>query len=365
MDWQERAKALARTLADNGELADLAWRQAFEQTPRHHFVPGFPLEEVYANQALVVQRRIAPPCGTGPHLPTSSSSQPGVMAAMLERAAIADGMRVLEIGTGTGYNAALLCHRLGEANVYSVELDPQLSDLARQRLAEVGYRPHLRAGNGEAGWPGTELFDRIIATCAVDHVPPAWINQLAPRGRIVAPLAGDACALMVLDKTADDEVTGRFDDYHTAFMPMRPDLENPLGRGRTLGQTTSGIGQYGTTDLDPAAFDHRDADLILFLQLHLPGLSIDEAEGPEGTFLTLSTPAGSAHVARPAGEDGRFTTIQYGARLWDTAEHVAALWERLGRPHRGRYGISALNRADRQYVWLDDPDGRYAWPMPL
>jgi protein-L-isoaspartate(D-aspartate) O-methyltransferase len=367
VDWHDAARQLANRLSASGELNDPAWRTAFTDTPRHMFVPGFSLDEAYADQALVTQQHTAAVTGGDRvQLPTSSASQPGVVATMLERLDINSGMRVLEIGTGTGYNAALLCHRFGDANVYSVDLDPQLVAQAGHVLAGVGYRPQLRAADGTDGWPEEGPFHRIIATCAIDHIPPAWINQLVPSGRIVAPLLGDECALMVLDKTADDEVTGRFDQYRTAFMPMRPDVDNPLPGGRTFGLATHGIGQYGTTGLDPSAFDHTDTDLILLLHLHLPGLSIGSSEGPDGKFLTLSTPAGAAQVALVAdGQDGRFTTIQHNTRLWDTAEHVAGLWERLGRPGRSRYGISALNRADRQYVWLDHPDSRYAWALPL
>jgi len=366
MDWHDEAQVLAAQLAAAGDLTDPAWREAFEQVPRHVFVPQFTIAEAYTDQALITQQRTAPvTAGEGPQLPTSSSSQPGVMAAMLERADLRPGQRVLEIGTATGYNAALLAYRLGEANVYSIELDPGLSDIAAQRLAAAGYRPHLRAGDGTVGWPEPVAFDRIIATCAVDHIPPAWIDQLVHGGRIVAPLAGDECALMLLDKTVDDEVTGRFDDLRTAFMPLRPDVDNPLAGGRVLGQAATGIGQYGTTSLDPARFDHTEEDLILLLHLHLPGLSIGGLENPDGKFLTLTTQAGYAQIALVAGVDGRHSTVQHGARVWDTAEHVADLWENLDRPGRSRYGISALNRADRQYVWLDDPDSQYAWQLPL
>ncbi|BCJ64792.1 methyltransferase domain-containing protein [Polymorphospora rubra] len=368
MDWQHAAQTLAAHLADSGELSDPAWRRAFEQVPRHVFVPDAPLDQVYADQALVTQQRPAPTTTgtTGPLLPTSSSSQPGVMATMLERADIRDGMRVLEIGTATGYNAALLTHRLGGNNVYSVELDPTLHATARQRLAATGHHPHLNAGDGTAGWSDQAPYDRIIATCAVNHIPPAWIDQLHTGGRIVAPLAGAGCALMILDKTADDEVTGRLDHQHVAFMPLRTDVGNPLADRRSLGPATNGIGQYGTTSLDPAVYDHADHDLNLLLQLHLPGLSIGAMDNPRGTFLTLSTPIAYAQVARTAtATDGRHTTIQYDGRPWDTAEHVAELWQRLGHPDRGRYGISALNRTDRQYIWLDHPDSPYAWPMPV
>jgi protein-L-isoaspartate(D-aspartate) O-methyltransferase len=367
VDWHEKARSLAEQLTASGELRDPNWRVAFENIPRHVFVPGFSLDEAYADEALVTQRRTAPVVGgDGVELPTSSASQPGVVAAMLERLNVNSDMRVLEIGTGTGYNAALLSHRLGDGNVYSIDLDPELVAQAGAALTGVGFEPHLRAGDGCAGWPEHSPFHRIIATCAVDHIPPAWIDQLVQGGQIVAPLLGDECALMVLDKIGEGEVIGRLDPYRTSFMPLRDQIDTPLGAGRRqLGLATAGIGQYGTTDLDPAAFDHTDQDLLLLLHLHLPGLSIGSAEGPDGKHLTLSTSDATAQVALLASAEGRHVTIQHGRRLWDTAEHVARLWDLLDHPGRDRYGISAMNDTHRQYVWLDDPDGAYAWPMPL
>ncbi|WP_424188459.1 methyltransferase domain-containing protein [Actinokineospora sp. G85] len=93
---------------------------------------------------------------------------------------------MLEIGTGTGYNAALLCHRLGADKVVSVDLNPDLVTTARNALAALGHTPVLVVGNGDDGVPDHGPYDRIIATAAVPAIPAAWIDQLAPGGKIIA-----------------------------------------------------------------------------------------------------------------------------------------------------------------------------------
>jgi protein-L-isoaspartate O-methyltransferase len=166
---------------------------AFEQTPRHVFVPAFYtpserraagtlvcaqdtedadewLDTVYRNEALLTQHRAVNSDVEG--VPTSSSTWPSAMAVMFERLRVQDGDSVLEIGTGTGYNAALLCHRLGDSHVTSIEIDPELTRQARGRLADLGHHPTLISGDGTAGAPDRAPFDAVIATCAVSHIPP-------------------------------------------------------------------------------------------------------------------------------------------------------------------------------------------------
>jgi protein-L-isoaspartate(D-aspartate) O-methyltransferase len=142
------------------------------------------LDQVYSNTALLT--------AVADHWESrslrSSSSMPGLMTRMLETLDVQDGNRVLEIGTGTGYNVALLAHRLGEANVFSVDVEPDLIDLARQRLARIGYHPTLVAADGAAGLAEHAPFDRIIATCAVPAVPWAWVEQTSPAGVILTDL---------------------------------------------------------------------------------------------------------------------------------------------------------------------------------
>jgi protein-L-isoaspartate O-methyltransferase len=181
--WPSRAAALADELAAAGKLVSPRWRAAVEAVPRHVFVPAFYLrrdghmiavaatdpatrdewwQQMYANTALVT--KIGQDEPDGPPVFLSSSSTPGLMTRMLEALDVRDGHRVLEIGTGTGYNAALLSHRLGDQQVVSIDVEPDLVDAARTRLAELGYHPTLVASDGAACAAAHAPFDRVIAT---------------------------------------------------------------------------------------------------------------------------------------------------------------------------------------------------------
>ncbi|MGH3930494.1 MAG: rRNA adenine N-6-methyltransferase family protein, partial [Pseudonocardiaceae bacterium] len=155
-------RRLVDQLAANGSVRSREVRRAFAEVPRENFVPRFHhnhsagrrwvdgtdprqrdewLRAVYADEVLVVQTRPAPDLVDPGGAPTSSSSMPSVMAGMLEVLDLRPGQRVLEIGTGTGYNAALLCHLVGAENLVSVELDPGLADSARDALSRIGLHP--------------------------------------------------------------------------------------------------------------------------------------------------------------------------------------------------------------------------------
>lgn len=410
-DWPRYARGLADQLTAAGVLADPAWQAAFAAVPRHLFVPvvedgdrgpladaadraghGGWLRAVYADQALLTQRRpvpadAAPASGLisaadGGGLPTSSSSQPSVMAVMLDRIEAVPGTRVLEIGTGTGYNTALLCHRLGAQNVTSIDIDPALAAAAADRLARLGYRPTLLAGDGGTGLPDPTCYDAVLATCAATAIPATWITQLTPGGRLVTPLGSAGGALAVLTKTAADEVTGRIDPVPAHFMPLRPDVEDPRGPRRDTHHRPSSalMSSYGTTDLDPRHLDPHTsghADLVLWLELHLPGLALSTVtvntdHEPDGTAATstqtiVTDTAGATAIAEhAAATPGRWPVRQHGPRRpWDTLETACRTWTDTGRPARHRLGISALTDPHRQYIWLDDPDGPYSWPLPL
>jgi len=152
------------------------------------------LGAVYSDTTLITKvmpvplsRALRPSTGT---IYTSSSTVPSLVVEMLEELDVADGHRVLEIGTGTGYNAALLCARLGSAQVTSVDIDPELVDLARERLAANGHTPTLAAVDGQAGYPQGAPYDRIISTCAVPAIPDAWLQQSTPGAVILTDVRG-------------------------------------------------------------------------------------------------------------------------------------------------------------------------------
>ncbi|ANY07787.1 methyltransferase domain-containing protein [Pseudonocardia sp. HH130630-07] len=365
--WREHAARMAAALSEQGRVRDPRWLRLLAEFPRQWFVPGVPLARVYTD-AVVTQTRTADD-GTGRELATSSLSAPAAVGVALEALELQGGERVLEIGTGTGYVAGLLSSRLGADRVASVDIDPDLVASARARLGAVGLHPTLHAGDGHAGLAEHAPYDRILATCSITHVPPAWIHQLAMGGRIVAPLDGDLDSpVVVLDKTADDEVVGRFLLDGGGFMPLRAIMESPLGAGDDRDATaTRTVPSHSTSALDPARLATGNAPLALFCHLHLPGLhKLSRHDGAnQPAELILRHRESTATVALAPGDDGRWPVTQTGPRrIWDTIETAVALWDHLAEPAPTRFGISALDLPHRQYAWLDDPDGPYCWPLP-
>ncbi|WP_207945713.1 methyltransferase domain-containing protein [Actinomadura sp. 7K534] len=154
---------------------------------------------------------------------TSSSSAPSIMARLIEAMELEAGMRVLEIGTGTGYNAAVLAKLVGAGNVVSTELDPVAASQARKALASVGLPVEVVTGDGEEGFPPGAPFDRIIVTASAHTVPYAWVRQTRPGGLIVVPLAPTVhpdWPLAVLRVQDDGTAQGRCVGS-APFMPLR------------------------------------------------------------------------------------------------------------------------------------------------
>ncbi|MER6816663.1 methyltransferase domain-containing protein [Spirillospora sp. NPDC000708] len=159
----------------------------------------------------------------------SSSSAPHIVRKMLELLRPAPGMRVLEIGTGTGWNAALLAKITGPRRVTSVEIAPDLAERARRNLERAGYTVRVVTGDGEAGHPGDAPYDRVIATAAVTALPYAWVEQTRPGGLIVVPwgpVFHPDCPVARLEVRADGTAEGRF---HVPgwFMPLRDQHSPP------------------------------------------------------------------------------------------------------------------------------------------
>jgi len=172
----------ARVITAN-RISSTGVAAALRDVPRHLFLPGLPPESAYRDDAIVTKR-------DADGQPISSSSQPAIMAIMLDQLDLAPGLRVLEIGAGTGYNAALMRHIVGSAGtVVSVDIDSEVAAQARDHLASAGY-PDVTvvAADGAAGYPPSAPYDRVIATVGVSDLAPPWLGQLSPGGRIVVPL---------------------------------------------------------------------------------------------------------------------------------------------------------------------------------
>ncbi|NED02449.1 methyltransferase [Streptomyces sp. SID6648] len=346
---------LVRDLADRGLLSG-RWRQVFEAVPRSRFVPADvwrqlpdrcePVGGMDAWLALVnsdepVVTQLDDGAEGGPGIATSSNSMPSMVARMLALLGVEDGQRVLEIGTGTGYVSALLCERLGDDLVHSVELDPVVARQAAEALAQFGYRPHLRVGDGEQPWPGLGLVDRLIATCALRYVPHALLRQVRPGGIVVAPLAREfwSGALVQLHVQDDGTASGPFRGGAT-YMPMRahrlPDLHDVRGRGRAR-----------AAGLDPARL--LDLGFALYAGARLPGVRLIHHNTDEGVQVWVTREDGAAATAS-TGEE----VWQYGPGfLWEEIEQTWWEYETEGRPDADQFGLTVTDRG--QQVWLRGP----------
>jgi len=177
-----RERLVAEVLQTSG-IRDERIAAALSDVPRHLFLPHLPPEDAYLDDAIVTKR-------DADGQPISSSSQPAIMAIMLDQLTLAPGQRVLEIGAGTGYNAALMRHIVGPSGtVVSVDIDADVADRAREHLASAGY-PDVTvvAADGAEGYPPGAPYDRVIATVGVSDLAPAWLHEAGPGARIVVPL---------------------------------------------------------------------------------------------------------------------------------------------------------------------------------
>jgi protein-L-isoaspartate(D-aspartate) O-methyltransferase len=170
----ERDKMVTNTIESRG-VVDAEVLEAMRTVPRHLFVPADMRRYAYSDEPL--------PIGYG-----QTISQPYIVAWMTELLALKAGEKVLEIGTGSGYQAAVLAE-LGRVEVYSIEIIPELAERAAATLDQLGYADlHLKQGDGYFGWEEFAPFDAIIVTCAPDHLPQPLVQQLKESGRLVIPI---------------------------------------------------------------------------------------------------------------------------------------------------------------------------------
>ena len=207
--FRERRLALVEGLAKAG-VRDSATLAAMRSVPRHEFVPPRLRDMAYLDQPLPIGEE-------------QTISQPYIVAVMTEALRPRPGMTVLEVGTGSGYQAAVLA-AIG-CRVHSIEIIRSLADSARARLARLGYAVEVRHGDGYLGWPEVAPFDAIIVTAAPESMPAALVEQLASGGRLVAPVGGEhqVQRLTLVEKDSRGRVK-QSELLPVRFVPMRKGL---------------------------------------------------------------------------------------------------------------------------------------------
>jgi protein-L-isoaspartate(D-aspartate) O-methyltransferase len=371
---------------------------ALRDVPRHLFLPHLPPGDAYLDDAIVTKR-------DADGQPISSSSQPAIMAIMLDQLILAPGQRVLEIGAGTGYNAALMQHIVGPAGtVVSVDIEADLADRAREHLARAGYQDvTVVAADGAEGYPPGAPYDRLIATVGVSDLAPAWLEQAGPGARIVVPLDVRGSQLAVAFGRSGSG--GHWVSRSIApcgFMRMRGSLAGPertvvlqpglsvmLPDGLTLadGQEVDGAALAAFMDGPPAEFGTGvwTSSTLVFWGLGLwlatrdrRSCGVTEERPVEESLERLArAPLASAGLAATAGivDSGGIAVLTadkappapgprsgrlalevagfgpHGAELGaGLAAHVQA-WDAAGQPGAARLHVDAYPRSS-----ADEPD---------
>ncbi|RYJ24051.1 protein-L-isoaspartate O-methyltransferase [Streptomyces sp. L-9-10] len=353
---------LARTLAEEGALADPAWRDAVATVPRHRFVPGFylPADQpgdhgltvwepvtrkldygrwlaaAYSDTTLITQFDGDEPDWEGPAIrrggaPTSSSTLPSLVVRMWADADVRQGHTVLELGTGSGYSTALACERLGSDAVTSIEVDGRRLEQAATALHDCGYTPTLAVADGLYGYWPEARFDRIVAACSFRSVPPALVSQARPGGKILLTLSGWLYGYARVLLTVDDDggAEGTLLGGTVSFMSARthaaPAFGNPTHWAADLPKSgrPARHSPQRITDATEEAFHLRflaqsavpDAQMITMGEVvHL----IDVVTGSAATL----TPEGDNWLVRESGT----------VALWERIEAVLTAYDAAGRP---------------------------------
>lgn len=366
MGWETLTAALveASTLTPD-------WEPVFRAVPRAELTPDRIhyedewidrrensarwLDLVNSDLPLVTQLDDGAQDGDG--TPTSSSSMPTVVAQMLRHLGVADGMRVLDVGTGTGWTSALLTQRLGDASVTTVEVDHDIAEQARERLVRAGLKPRTVIGDGYLGHPEEAPYDRIHATAAVQRIPRAWIEQTKPGGIILVPFGTPYCngALLRLTVHADGSASGRFVE-NVAFMWARSQ------RPRSQPFDVEDV-RYSASRLDPLDVQNTHAGNFT-IGLRLPGVWSMEVWAAHDRWSTGRSEVWDgisyAHC-RYADWDAPHAVAESGPRnLWAELTDAYSWWESHRRPALNRLGLTVTAGGEHR-AWLDDPGN--AWTI--
>ncbi|AZK94268.1 MULTISPECIES: methyltransferase domain-containing protein [Streptomyces] len=371
-----------RKLLDSGALAP-EWVPAFEAVPRSAFLPelmwpfdmdtgtsfsvsrsgDLDLWHAYADADVPVVTQWDDGAHTGAdpgRLSTSSASMPSVVARMLRDLDVQPGARVLEIGTGTGWNAALLSYRLGAANVVTVEVDEAVADAARARLSAVGLHPGVVTGDGLLGYPDGAPYDRIIVTAGVRDLPYAWIRQTRPGGLIVAPWGThysnvDCVVRLVVaedGRSASGRLTGAVEFMKVRSQRHRVDQTAYLPDGFP-GDAVTTVTELTAADLGLDDRLRHPFAAVAGLLVSECTLLTDRRGTAVSAWLYGLTDRSWAAAVLVDGQVGS-TVYQSGPRrLWDELTRAHQWWVAAGEPDVTRFGLTVT--AGRTNAWFDNP----------
>ncbi|MFK4119995.1 methyltransferase, FxLD system [Streptomyces longwoodensis] len=302
-DAERLRNALVDQIKAEGHARSPEVENALRTVPRHRFVPDAPLTDAYANTPVNIKYDTD---GT----PISCASQPSVVALMLDQLQAQSGERILELGAGTGYNAALIAHLVGpEGHVTTIDVDEDLVEGARTHLTDTGFtNVHALTRDGALGYAEGAPYDRIIATVGAHGIPPAWLEQLAPGGRLVTPqrLKGSVSRSIVYEERDGRWVSSG--SQMNTFMPLRRGIADDDRRAISLSAQS-------TVRLQAPAGQQIDADALAGV-LEQPriqqwtGMKVRAMESPEWMelFVSCSLPCGLIRMLFPQAAKGTVLT---------------------------------------------------------
>lgn len=326
-------------LRTSGVLHSPDVERAFRRVSRHHFLPALEPSHAFVDEAIVTHRQ------QGSDEWISSSSQPTMMAIMLEQLAVQPGMRVLEIGAGTGYNAALLAELTGQDDlVWTVDVTPEFCDEARAHLAAAGQpRVHVICADGWQGWSDGAPYDRIIVTASAYDIAPAWAEQLANNGLLVLPWGLSHAPQRALTFRKAGGCLVQQSSTRCFFMSLRGQQAEPPA----LPPFSPDHWEQPWEGAPPPPDSHLE-DLAFFLSLFVWPLTAGvfwEGDGPELGPTRLGLVTGGSRVVAQIDPHAKWNMTGQGDReIAQAVQTRTAQWVQAGRPTPEQIHLTACPR---------------------
>ncbi|MET8183342.1 protein-L-isoaspartate(D-aspartate) O-methyltransferase [Streptomyces sp. NPDC005336] len=345
MNWKPYAVGLAARAAHPGS----DWWGPLTETPRHVLVerwfrPGEhgwtavdgPSDEetwakaAYSDTTLVtrvgpVHADHAEPGQAVTGHPTSSSTLPSLVVTMLRHGRLTPGLRLLDLATGSGYSAALACHRLGDDLVTTLDVDPYLTQAAAERLGRIGRHPVVVTADAGGELPGT--FDRIVSMVSVPRIPAQWLKSLAPGGRLVTTIAGTGL-IVTADKSDDGGATGCVEWDRASFMATRAGDDYPPALNELFATAANQDGDEVTESPFPVLDVMQAWEVWSMLSLIAPGIEHRTGTGDDGGRMMWMLHADGSWARAHTEPVERTATVHQGGprRLYDLLDQIRWRW---------------------------------------